>query len=296
MARFRKPQSPEKQAYSIVRSLQKSNQFHSVRTLANFQERYEQIAKNLSSYGIMGEIRQMNVSDAHRYLTLRGSEVGQKTLDMERQAIQALLYQLGKLDKTEHLEVIKSEHNQILASRSYTREQVEIIVSNQTSKHSLSTKIAYIAGLRSHELFTLEKASIRPADDRPSLNEKFLGREGERYTVIGKGVLIREVLIPHHLVAEIDQRRLLEPRNIEDRGVFYKQNYNISGGKNFSNSFSNVSKNRLNWTSGAHGLRHSYAQERMRELQITLTRSLALEVVSQELGHFRPEITEIYLR
>ncbi|KAG1682859.1 Valine--tRNA ligase [Nymphon striatum] len=47
----------------------------------------------------------------------------------------------------------------------------------------------------------------------------------------------------------------------------------------------------------AHGLRHSYAQERMGELRSQgLTREYALEIVSQELEHFRPDITEIYLR
>ena len=50
-------------------------------------------------------------------------------------------------------------------------------------------------------------------------------------------------------------------------------------------------------TAGAHGVRHSYAQERMSELQKSgMTRDSALEIVSQELGHFRPEITEVYLR
>lgn len=50
-------------------------------------------------------------------------------------------------------------------------------------------------------------------------------------------------------------------------------------------------------STGAHGLRHSYAQERMTELQNRgLSRDAALETVSQEMGHFRPEITETYLR
>lgn len=34
----------------------------------------------------------------------------------------------------------------------------------------------------------------------------------------------------------------------------------------------------------------------MASLQRHLTRKQALEVVSQELSHFRPEITEVYLR
>jgi hypothetical protein len=34
----------------------------------------------------------------------------------------------------------------------------------------------------------------------------------------------------------------------------------------------------------------------MSELQKVMPRAEALEVVSQEMGHFRPEITEVYLR
>lgn len=54
--------------------------------------------------------------------------------------------------------------------------------------------------------------------------------------------------------------------------------------------------NALGWSRGAHGVRHSYAQERMAELQRGLRYDDALEVVSQELGHFRPGITREYLR
>jgi len=49
--------------------------------------------------------------------------------------------------------------------------------------------------------------------------------------------------------------------------------------------------------SKTHANRHAYAQERMRELQgngYPYRQSLA--IVSQELGHFRPDITEVYLR
>jgi hypothetical protein len=34
----------------------------------------------------------------------------------------------------------------------------------------------------------------------------------------------------------------------------------------------------------------------MAELQASLSRDAALTTVSQEMGHFRPEITETYLR
>ena len=62
-------------------------------------------------------------------------------------------------------------------------------------------------------------------------------------------------------------------------------------------SFSKASNRALFFSNGGHGLRHSYAQERMDELKgLGLSRQVALETVSQELGHFRAEITEVYLK
>ena len=107
---------------------------------------------------------------------------------------------------------------------------------------------------------------------------------------------MREVLIPSHLAERLEQRRLSEPVQINDRGIYYQSHYEISGGNRWSSSFSTASNRALNWSAGAHGARHSYAQERMSELQKELSYRDALEVVSQEMGHFRPEITETYLR
>ena len=49
---------------------------------------------------------------------------------------------------------------------------------------------------------------------------------------------------------------------------------------------------------GTHGLRHSYAKERMEELTLKegMSRDEALREVSEEMGHHRPDITEVYLR
>ncbi|MDP4105111.1 MAG: site-specific integrase, partial [Bacillota bacterium] len=82
-----------------------------------------------------------------------------------------------------------------------------------------------------------------------------------------------------------------------DRGIRYQQHYDLGGGKGWSNSFSAASHRQLGWSHGAHGLRHSYAQQRMAELQrLGFFYDQALGLVSQTLGHFRPDITEVYLR
>ena len=290
--------SPEQQANSVEKALQKADAVASVRTLSNYTERLEQVAKNMPEFGIQGEIRDLTPATAIQYLEARGLEVGQKTLDMERQAIQSMLTHVtAKLEQGERLPVIKSEHEQALSSRAYTTEQMRLVSESQTERNALSTQIAYAAGLRAHELHTLSPASEKQASERAALDSKFQGREGVIYTVTGKGGLTREVLIPNQLASKLEERRLDTPQQVTDRGVHYEQKYDIGAGQKWSNSYTQASSRALNWSEGAHGLRHSYAQERMNELQNSgFTRDIALETVSQELGHFRPEITEVYLR
>jgi integrase len=107
------------------------------------------------------------------------------------------------------------------------------------------------------------------------------------------------VSIPRELAERLEERRLEQREIVRDRGVIYEKHYDIGSGQAFSQSFSSASKRALGWSEGAHGLRHSYAQERMDELrrgEYGLDRERALETVAQEMGHFREEITETYLR
>lgn len=262
----------------------------SVRTEKNYEQALKNVAEHLQE-NRLGNLQSLNAETAKQYLEHRAEEVGQKTLDMERQAIQAVI--------GEKIPVIKSELQQTLESRAYTTEQAAIVAAAQTEKHSLATQIAENAGLRAHELLTLRPVEERAADThREYRDERFTGRENVAiYTVEGKGGLCREVAIDKELAARLEERRLDEPRTVYDRDVKYEQHYDIGGGRNWSNSFSAASNRELNWSNGAHGLRHTYAQERMNTLQAAgFEYNQALEIVSQEMGHFRPEITEVYLR
>ena len=193
--------------------------------------------------------------------------------------------------------VVRSLHEQSLSSRSYTSEQIAIIASHQSEKNQLATRIAYNAGLRSHELFSLREWRYREPSARPASVKKFMGRGGVSYTVQGKGGLLREVKIASELAEILESRRLAEPVTVTDRGIHYQQCYAISAGQAWSRSFSNASTRALGWSAGSHGTRHSYAQERMAELQdYGCSYDESLEVVSQEMGHFRAEITKTYLR
>lgn len=300
MARFRKTATPDRQALSVVKSLQEGGHIDSVRTNYNYRQALRTVASNLQRFGISSEIRGMTRADIDSYLNARASEIGQKTLDMERQALQAMLrYTNTQIEfaPTERLTVVQSDKPQVLTCRAYTPEQVEAIAERQKPENSLATRIAYAAGLRAHELLTLRQISEQPADKRPALQTKWQGRDGERYTVAGKGGLVREVLIPNELAQALEARRLDQPRQRTDRTVHYQQHYAIGGGNRWSSSFTYTSKKVLGWSTGAHGVRHSYAQERMDELwKQSLKTDVAMETVSQELGHFRPDITTTYLR
>lgn len=294
MAKFAKA---EKQAASVIKDVQGSV-LSSVGTARNYEQALKKVAQFARSEKIEGGLRGLTPEKAVIYLEQRGQEVGQSTLNMERQAIQYMMQHVThQLQVKEKLQVIKSEHEQLLQARAYTKDQVDLIAAHQTSKHALATRIAYASGLRAHELLTLRPIEERAPDLRPNLISKWQGRTGDFYTVEGKGGLIRTVLIPSNLSNQLKLLRLPTPKIINDRGVYYQSAYNIGGGQLWSNSFSSAANRCLGWSEGAHGVRHSYAQERMSELQQQgLSRSQSLETVSQEMGHFRPDITEVYLR
>lgn len=288
--------SPQKQAASIIKRLQ-GNVLKSVSTANNYEKSLTQIAKYIQE-NKLGSLYKTTPDAARTYLEHRGQQVGQKTLDMERQALQCMMIHVTKqLDHTQKLPVIKSELAQALNTRAYPLNQVRMIIDAQRENNALATEIASAAGLRAHELFTLQPVHQKAADLRPILGTKWQGLNGDRFTVTGKGGLTREIVIPKHLSERLQAQKLTHPIQKIDRGIYYVQHYDIAGGLNWSSSFSSASKRVLGWSTGAHGLRHSYAQSRMDMLQkLGLPRDLALETVSQEMGHFRPDITEVYLR
>ncbi len=302
MGRFRSPKSQARHAIRQKLAVGKSNhsehgddgKIHSLGTARTYADSLKGVAAFIGEHqldptgkGLAGLSRET----ATDYLEYRSQEVGQKQLDKDRQAIQL---HLGI-----KLPVMKSEFDQVLQSRAYTSQQIQLVAGAQSHPHSLSTQIAADAGLRAHELLTLLPASERrPSSHRVWTDERFQGRENiVQYTVKGKGGLIREVAIDHDLACTMEKLRLIEPCRVTDRGIYYDQFYDIGGGKQWSDSFSKAAQRELGWSAGGHGLRHSYAQKRMKILQsLGYLYQHALSIVSQEMGHFRPEITEVYLR
>jgi len=195
---------------------------------------------------------------AEEYLTIRSEEVKQNTLDLIRQALQITF----KLE----LKYVKSELEEVLTSRSYSNKEVSQILIHQQPRNRLATELAFAVGLRAHELSTLDSPQVQPRSCNRNWHEKmFLGLENfEIYTVKGKGGLIREVAIPNRLAKTLEKRRLEIPKLEVDREIRYFSNFDISCGQKWSQSFSAASKVGLGFSNGAHGLRHSFAQKRMR--------------------------------
>ncbi len=227
---------------------------------------------------------------AKAYLQQRVKDgIGQKQLHNDRRAME---FVVGKLDRA------KAEKPQKLEPRAYTPKQAERIATRQTSHNSLATKVAYNAGLRAHELLTLRRADEgSPSTSRKWRDDRFHGREGERYLVTGKGGLVRQVMINPVLARELETRRLDTPMTIKDRGINYPVRYHIGGGNAWSKSFGQVSVRELGWSEGAHGLRHGHAQDRFEKLlDLGYHPKDAKGVLSQELGHFRYYVVDTYLR
>lgn len=307
----------ESQAASVMKEIQgkltpeeiesgrdKDSKIESVGTVRDYEQALKTCCDYMKEFKL-GALREMTPDQAKTYLEIRATECSQSTINMDRQAIQFMMQHVThQLDKDQPLydskteKIPESSKETILNSRSYTPEQVQRITEHQTDRHALSTQICHEAGLRAHELFTLRPSGEMTPSPREVHPEKFshMPNPTQTYTVEGKGGLIREVQIPNHLAEQLEARRLETPMLVTDRNVNYTTHYDIAAGHKFSDAFSKASSRSLGYSNGAHGLRHSYAQDRYEQLANYLVRDDVMRVISQELGHFRPDITEVYLR
>lgn len=262
-----------------------------IRSQATFQRHIETTAFILEKLGIK-RIKELTPEKALNYLNDRKYNVCTKTLQNERRVLERIVY----LKEPESKLFIEDKLPQReWVNRAYTHEQIYQIMARQTPENQLSTALCFTAGLRAQELLTIQRfdeASV--SKDRKWRDDLFVGLEGQKYIVKGKGGLYRAVMIPHFLAEQLEKHRLDSPREIKDRKCTITNYYDINGGKRFTNAFSQLSKRVLGWSHGAHGLRYCYAQERLNH-SIPYPYEISLEIVSQELGHFRKEITPHYL-
>ena len=278
-----------------------SDTVRSIGTARQFQQIFSKAAEYANSQGV--RLSNLTTELANSYLAERSVDIQQKQLNVEKRALEMHLRNITE-DNSLTLARQTSEVSTIKESRAYSPQQISYLTSQQSDRMALSTKICESAGLRAHELHTLQKYdgpnSRTPSPHRNWSNAMHIGGGREQwsaYTVQGKGGLTREIRIPNHLATQLEEKRLPTPIQIVDRGVNYVSHYDVMGGQSFSNAWSKCSNTHFGFSHGAHGLRHSFAQQRIREIQNNgASYTQALGIVSQELGHFRPEITKEYLR
>ena len=165
---------------------------HSIGTKRNYEGALTRFCRWIQQHKFR-DLESVSIKNTMRYLEERSTQVGQKTLDLDRQAIQFLLRQTTGAEM--RLDRIKSTftggRKLAAESRAYTFDQVEAVCSQLSPRSALAAQIAFAAGLRAHELI-----SIRPADElqasyppRSWSPDRFAGREGKRFVVAGKGGL-----------------------------------------------------------------------------------------------------------
>lgn len=270
----------KKQAKEKLRS--QATLFRHVETAARIQER-------------VGAGKLINITEkiALDYLSQRLGEVSSKTIQNERRVLERVVF-VNEPDRRLYIEDNLDPREWV--NRAYTHDQIYQIMSHQTPTNQLATALCFTAGLRVQELLTLQRFDEACASkERKWRSDLFIGSEGKKYIVKGKGGLYRAVMIPHFLAEKLEQHRLNEPRKIKDRKCTIINRYDITGGKKFTDAFSQLSKRVLGWSHGAHGLRYAYAQDRLNHTIPDRSYDDKLAIISQEMGHFRKEITPHYL-
>lgn len=297
MARFRSPKAQAAHAVSDKLALGQSRHAHkhdeqqrifSLGTARNHESALTGFARFIQEQRA-GDLSTATKTLANEYLTIRSATVGQKALDLDRQAISM---HLG-----EKLERVQSDMVAEKNGRAYSVEQLAAIREHMTSRNALAVELCEKCGLRAHEL-----AALRPAAEQPRSNHRdwapqlHQGREGVLYSTRGKGGLVRELMVPAQLANRLEQLRI-EPQTRIDRGIRYTQHYNVGSGQALSQSFSRASKAALGFSNGLHGTRHTFCQRELERLQASgHSRDEAKVLVSQLVGHFRSNIVDVYLR
>ncbi|MDU1315251.1 MAG: site-specific integrase [Clostridium septicum] len=261
------------------------------------RERYEDGVKNFAKY-MADAFRKQNLNNIkpkHLYAYVEFmQDMGYSTsyVTTNLSAIRFFYDQVGgdsnKLPNNNRLGVIsRSKEERIGDNKAWVPLEIENFIRYASDvgqeRYGDMVRLSSQLGLRIHEVCRLNKSHLRQA-----LQEC-------KITIKGKGGLVRDVPVR-------DKTLIQKLYNNTQRGekVFIKQGEQthrvIKNIQMFI--YNNQDKFALDKDKQLtfHGLRHFYCQNRHKELmQHGLTDLQARKIVSRELGHYRIDITEIYL-
>lgn len=272
---------------------------YSIRTRAIYLERAEAQAEYVYRR-FHQTLDRISSDQARQYLEARAAEVGRERLSQERCALMLHPHLRPFEREFASIRPVRDGPGRLATvSRVLMPDEPPRIMTRQGARNAFSTELAYKGGLRASELLTLRRLDEREPTPRTAWDDARFStlREPVFYTVQGKGGLVRTVAFEQEVADRIKQTRLAEPKKIKDRGVTRIVYYDLAGGNAWSKSFERASKAALGESLGAHSCRHTYAQAIKQDLENAgHTEAQALELTSQTLGHFRPKITQTYMR
>lgn len=253
-------------------------------------------------YGVT-RLKDITHEQAQEYIDSRLSEkLRTRTVNGYSKALE-LLPLVGKLTLPSRLDDPKDKP---LEKRAYTLDQIKEIEKKLPSIATrLSVQVILETGCRAQDI-----ASMRLATERPLKNarltklhpDRFIGRETwVKVSFIGKGGHEYISTLSPETMQEVAKFRLFEPVDFRERGqenVVTKQYYDLPAGRYISSVWATASIRTFGFSRGIHGLRHTFAQERVRAMQCleVMTWDKILACVSQQMGHYRPEQVKTYLR
>lgn len=237
-------------------------------------------------------LKKSTPADAKEFLGWRAASFRQSTVSLARQAINLHLHSASPVD------FVPAKVATQAANRAYSAQQIELLVQEASPALRLSILLCTDAGLRGMELLTIGRPDEQQVSLRVWSSSLFRGRENDiAYVVRGKGKLFRELRLQPSLASQLEATRRSQAVVVSHRKGHLPSWFDLLGGHDFSIAFGNFSRRVLGFSHGAHGLRHAFAQRRRDELLCAgVEYDLALEVLSQELGHFATKNTLAYLR
>lgn len=237
-------------------------------------------------------LKNANHGDAQAYLNWRANQVKQSTLSLDRQSINMHLGFIRPLP------FAVSNVPTVSEDRAYSTSELEYLRSKASPSMAFSISIAANAGLRAMELITLAPLDRLRPSDRTWHPLRFQGREHDSaFAVHGKGGLAREIRLAPVLASQLGQLKRPTKTIITHLTAHLPSHFDLMGGNPFCSAFGRLSQRYLGFSRGAHGLRHTFAQGRFLDLIYSGNdASDALDILSQELGHFSVANTLIYLR
>jgi integrase len=197
-----------------------------------------------------------------------------KTYNFEKAVTDMRKYAIGKSNDKSDKSMVKDQG----LLRGF--EKPQIVVDNITNtEHRFCAQIQSESGCRIHEISQIRDNQLKGLGKDP-----YNGKEVGVVTIVGKGGKQREVYLKPDTYNKLAE-------NIKNSGIFKV------GKSAYTNSVKEAANSVGQKYSGTHDFRHSWVQNRFAEVQkMGFSNEQSLRSVSEEIGHVRGDITEVYLK